>query len=124
MSSSKEKRQKLKVARVERKAEIKRTEIMGKLNKGTIIAVDRSKIVSRSALPKIPNYYRDKEFTCQDCGVQQVWTAKQQQHWYEELGREIYSTAIRCRACRRREKVRRETARKTHLDGIAKKARA
>ena len=110
------------VARVERKAETKRAEIMAELKKGTIVAVDRFKIVSRSALPKIPDYYRDKEFTCRDCGVREVWTVKQQQYWYEELGGEIESTAIRCRACRRTEKARRETARKTHLEGIVKKA--
>ena len=122
MSSSRQKRQKLIVARLERKAETKRAEISAELKKGTMVAVDRSRIVSRSAIPQVPDYYRDKEFTCRDCGAREVWTAKQQQHWYEELGGEIESTAIRCRACRRKEKARRETARKTHLEGLAKKA--
>ena len=121
MSSSKQKRKKLKVARVERQAEMKRAEIKAEMEKGRIVHVDRSKIVSRSAVPKIPDYYRDKEFTCRDCGAREVWTAKLQQLWYEECGGEIESTAVRCRACRRKEKARREAARKTHLEGLAKK---
>ncbi len=124
MSSSKQKRQKLKLTRAERKAELERIELLVALKKGTIIAVDRSKIFSRSVLPTIPDYYRDTLFTCKDCGEQEVWTAKQQQRWYEEQGGEIEAIAIRCRACRRKEKLRRETARKIHLEGIARKRNA
>ncbi len=46
-------------------------------------------------------YYEDKEFTCRDCGRVELWTAKQQQWWYEVAKGAIYSTAVRCRACRR-----------------------
>jgi hypothetical protein len=45
-------------------------------------------------------YYEDLEFTCRDCGSDQVWTARQQQWWYEVAKGPIYSTAVRCRACR------------------------
>ena len=48
-----------------------------------------------------PLYYEDLEFTCTDCGRQDTWTARQQQWWYEVAKGPIYSTAIRCRACRR-----------------------
>src|SRR5262245_32351984 len=116
MSSSKQKRQKLKPTRAERKAELERVEHLAGIKKGTIIAVDRSKIFSRSVLPQIPDYYQDTLFTCKDCGEQEVWTAKQQQRWYEQGG-EIEAIAIRCRACRRKEKLRRDTARKIHLEG-------
>ena len=121
MSSSKQKRQRLKLTRAERKAEVERVELLASLKKGTIIAVDRSKVFSRSVLPKIPDYYRDTLFTCKDCGEQDLWTARQQQRWYEEQGGEIEAIAIRCRACRRKEKLRRETARKIHLEGVARK---
>ena len=47
-----------------------------------------------------PLYYRDREFNCVDCGQPQVWTATQQKWWYEVAKGSIYSTAIRCRACR------------------------
>ncbi len=121
MSSSKQKRQKLKLTRIERKADSERIELLIGLKKGTIIAVDRSKVFSRSVLPKIPDYYRDTMFTCKDCGEQELWTAKQQQRWYEEQDGEIEAIAIRCRACRRKEKLRRDTARNIHLGGLARK---
>lgn len=124
MSSSKRKRHKLKRTRTEKKAELERIELLAALKRGTVIAVDRSKVVSRSVLPEIPDYYRDTLFTCKDCGQQELWTAKQQQRWYEEQGGEIEAVAIRCRACRRKEKLRRDTARKIHLEGIARKRKA
>ncbi len=124
MSSSKQKRQKLKLTRAERKAELEQVELRAGLEKETIIAVDRSKVFSRCAIPRIPDYYRDTWFTCKDCGEQDLWSAKQQQHWYEEQGGEIEAVAVRCRACRRKEKLRRETARKIHLEGIARKRNA
>lgn len=124
MSSNKQKRQKLKQTRAERKAEAERVELLAGIKKGTIIAVDRTRVFSRSVLPEIPDYYRDTWFTCRDCGEQEVWTAKQQQRWHEEQGGEIEAIAIRCRACRRKEKLRRETARKIHLEGIARKRKA
>jgi len=131
MSSSKQKRQKLKLTRAEKKAELERAERLAalrkaevELNEGTIVAADRSKVVSRSTVPKIPDYYRDTWFTCKDCGEQELWTARQQQRWYEEQGGEIEAIAIRCHACRQKEKLRREAARKTHLEGLARKRNA
>lgn len=47
-----------------------------------------------------PLYYYDIEFTCCDCGKIEVWTAKNQQYWYEELGKNVNSRAIRCQVCR------------------------
>jgi hypothetical protein len=119
MSSSKQKRQKLKLTRAKRKAALAQAGLRAGLNQGTIIAVDKTKIFSRSVLPRIPDYYRDTWFTCKDCGAQDLWTAKQQQRWYEEQHGEIEAIAIRCRACRRKEKLRRESARKIHLQGLA-----
>ena len=142
MSSSKQKRQKLKLTRAERKVELERVALLAAhtkaelereiqqvaiaaaLNEGTIIAVDRSKIVSPSVIPTIPDYYRDTWFTCKDCGAQELWTARQQQRWYEEQGGAIETIAIRCHACRHKEKLRREAARKTHLEGLARKRNA
>ena len=124
MNSSKQKRRKLKLTRAERKAELERIELLIALKQGTIIPVDRSKVFSRSVLPRIPDYYRDTLFTCKDCDAQELWTAKQQQRWYEEQGGEIEAIAIRGRACRRKEKLRGDTARKIHLEGLAKKRNA
>ena len=44
--------------------------------------------------------YRDVEFICCDCGTKEVWTAKQQQWWYEVAKGPFYSDASRCAKCR------------------------
>ena len=51
--------------------------------------------------------YTDRPFRCRDCGVEELWTARQQKWWYEVAKGYVYSTATRCRACRRRERERR-----------------
>ncbi len=68
-------------------------------------------------------YYLDKPFVCRDCGREEVWTARQQQWWYEVAQGEVNSTAIRCRACRQAEQARRQEARQQHLQGLANKHR-
>ena len=65
-------------------------------------------------------YYVDEPFTCKDCGSSEVWTAKQQQWWFEVAKGEINSGAVRCRACRQR--VRDEkAAQKAHMDEMSKR---
>jgi hypothetical protein len=49
--------------------------------------------------PKL--WYRDEEFHCKDCGKREVWTAQQQQWWFEVAKGQINSRADRCRPCRR-----------------------
>ena len=67
-----------------------------------------------------PLYYEDVGFTCRDCGVEGVWTAEQQQLWYERWGGSVQSRAVRCQACRQR--VRREKAeQKKHMQAMALK---
>lgn len=68
-------------------------------------------------------FYVDKPFVCADCGKKEIWTATQQKWWYEVAKGYVDSTAKRCRPCRIKERDRRNAARKTHLDGLAKKAR-
>jgi len=64
--------------------------------------------------PKFVTYgfYFDVPFRCVDCGKEEVWTATQQKWWYEVAKGHVESTAIRCRPCRRRERERREQARR------------
>lgn len=45
-------------------------------------------------------HYEDLAFTCRDCGKREVWTAEQQQWWYEVAKGPVQSAAVRCRACR------------------------
>ena len=69
-------------------------------------------------------YYVDKPFQCGDCGKEEIWTGSQQKWWFEVAKAFAYSGAIRCRACRRKERARRDEARRVHLAGIARKAQA
>jgi hypothetical protein len=67
-------------------------------------------------------HYLDTSFECRDCGTMEVWRATQQKWWYEVAGGDIFTVATRCRACRRREKSRKDEARRIHLEGLAAKA--
>jgi len=53
-------------------------------------------------------YYQDMEFRCADCGSEEVWTASQQKWWYEVAKGPVYSRAIRCRACRKADREKKE----------------
>jgi hypothetical protein len=66
-------------------------------------------------------YYIDVPFRCAGCGKEQVWTGSQQKWWYEVAKGFVYSTATRCRSCRRRERERRDDARRIHLAGVKRK---
>ena len=59
-----------------------------------------------------PTFYEDLEFTCRDCGADQVWRAEDQAWYYESSGAPYYSTAIRCCGCRIKERERIAAARK------------
>jgi hypothetical protein len=66
-------------------------------------------------------YYLDVPFSCKDCGKAEVWRDTQQKWWYETAKGGVWTTATRCRACRRRERERVAEARRVSLEGKAKK---
>ncbi|MEK7952487.1 zinc-ribbon domain containing protein [Luteolibacter soli] len=66
-------------------------------------------------------YYLNYPFTCIDCGSRQIWTGAQQKWWHEELGAVWERIAIRCRECRRKERARRDEARKDYQEGMLRK---
>ena len=67
-------------------------------------------------------FYVDRPFQCKDCGISQVWTATQQKWWYESAKGDVWTAAVRCRACRRRERERKGVARMVHSEGLVRKA--
>ncbi|WP_027527272.1 zinc-ribbon domain containing protein [Bradyrhizobium sp. Ec3.3] len=67
--------------------------------------------------------YAAIEFACKACGKVETWTAKQQKWWYETAKGDVFTTATRCRPCRRKERARRNEARRVHLEGVARKSR-
>lgn len=64
------------------------------------IQADLTKQAPHNSYGGVPLFYEDMPFSCVDCGKEDVWTAKQQQWWYEVAKGPIYSHAVRCRACR------------------------
>lgn len=66
-------------------------------------------------------FYQDVMFQCIDCGVEEVWRATQQKWWYEVAKGHVDTTANRCRPCRRKERERKDEARRVHLEGLARK---
>jgi hypothetical protein len=68
-------------------------------------------------------YYVDMPFSCKSCGAPQVWTETQQKWWYESAKGDVWTKAVLCRPCRKREQARRSAARKVHLAGLAAKGK-
>lgn len=69
-------------------------------------------------------FYVDRPFQCKDCGTAQIWTATQQKWWYESAKGDVWTVAIRCRPCRRREQARKAAARASSQAGLARKGHA
>jgi hypothetical protein len=69
-------------------------------------------------------YYVDRRFCCIDCGKEEVWTGTQQKWWYEVAKGFAYSTAVRCRVCRREKREQSAESRRVHLEGIQRKKQA
>jgi len=68
-------------------------------------------------------HYLDMPFSCKSCGVAQVWTEAQQKWWYESAKGDVWTIAVLCKPCRRREQARKAAAREAHLAGLAAKGR-
>ncbi|WP_202814671.1 zinc-ribbon domain containing protein [Bradyrhizobium tropiciagri] len=94
------------------------------------LACDEVPVVTSRLAPSnsysIPDFvergtYRPEPFVCKDCGVAEVWTPLQQKWWYETAKGDVFTKAVRCRACRTRERVRKSAARRVHLEGLARK---
>jgi hypothetical protein len=45
----------------------------------------------------------------------------QQKWWYETAKGDVFTKAVRCRACRTKERARKAAARRVHLEGLARK---
>jgi len=82
------------------------------------IAADQARLAHNSTCGALPVFYLDRLFECRDCGTEEVWTAKRQKWWYEDAHGSIYSTAVRCRACRRVEQSRIAQARLASAEGL------
>ncbi|WP_210345568.1 zinc-ribbon domain containing protein [Bradyrhizobium sp. CCBAU 53421] len=89
------------------------------------VPVDTARLAPSNSY-SIPDFvergtYRPEPFVCKDCGVAEVWTPLQQKWWYETAKGDVFTKAVRCRACRTRERARKSAARRVHLEGLARK---
>ncbi|WKB51000.1 zinc-ribbon domain containing protein [Eleftheria terrae] len=93
----------------------------GSLPAGAVAATP-SQLRHNCLCSPLPDFYVDRPFRCRDCGIACVWRAERQKWWYEVAKGSIWSTAVRCAACRERQRERRAQARAAHLAGLARQA--
>ena len=122
MKSNKQRRQEIKAHR------LRRLERQIQIRRANARPVDRP-IGTQPVTPArlrtttsygIPNfvqrgYYQDRPFRCKDCDVAEIRTAAQQQWCYEQAQGDVWTVAVRCRACRSSERARQAEARRIHF---------
>ncbi|TVZ41875.1 putative zinc ribbon protein [Alteromonadaceae bacterium 2753L.S.0a.02] len=87
---------------------------------GAIMA-DHEALKHNNTYGPLPRFYKDELVICRDCGKEEVWTAKSQKWWYEEIKGNINTRAIFCKSCRKNKSAIKAEARKAHMDGIKNK---
>ena len=125
MKSGKQRRAEIRARRKKRAAKSARAAKAAALSAHRMIPVNDALLAPNNSygVPDFVSrgYYLDVPFRCMDCGAEETWTGAQQKWWYEVAKGFVYSTAIRCRACRRKERKRRDEARRIHLEGATQK---
>jgi hypothetical protein len=90
---------------------------------GAVLA-DQKELSHNNTYGRLPRFYIDKVVICRHCGTEEVWPAERQKWWYEVAKGNINTDAVLCRVCREKERLRKEEARRTHLEGLKKKGLA
>lgn len=123
MKSGKQRRVELDAKKTARRAKTARAALARKAARGAPVNQEALAPHNSYSEPEFVTlgFYSDQPFDCVDCGKAEVWTAGQQKWWYEVAKGDVFTTARRCRTCRRRERERRAEARRVHLEGIARK---
>ncbi len=67
-----------------------------------------------------PLWYVDQRRKCRDCGKEFLFSAKEQQHWYEIVRLPIQVSAVHCPACRK--KIRHaKAAQRRHMEEMSRR---
>ena len=124
--SGKQRRAEIKAARYARRRLEKSCGVrVSVLPSGRVVPVDCPRLMPNNSYDvsvfSLRGDYVDRPFICCDCGVDDVWTAKQQHWWYKTLGGSQYATAKRCYPCRLRERQRKAEARRASEAGLLRK---
>ena len=128
MKSNKQRRQEIKahrLRRIERQIQIRRANARPVDRPIGTVAVTPTRLQATTSYgtPDFVQrgYYQDRPFRCKNCGVDEIWTAAQQRWWYEVAQGDVWTVAVRCRACRQAERTRKAEARRIHREGLAMK---
>lgn len=119
-ASTRKKVERERMARAKRFSHVDPREPGAQMPPGAVPA-DVNELAHNNTVDRLPRFYADQVITCRACGIEELWPAERQKWWYEVAKGSIESTAVLCRACRGREKRRRDEARRVHLEGKAKK---
>ena len=115
-----DKRKKHKFAAKREKRRLKQLADEGRLVNGIelpygAVVADKSQLPNNSYSP-LPDYYCDIEFTCKDCGRQDVWTAKQRKGYHEVAKGSLHARAVRCSDCRKKLAFQKELQRQRMIE--------
>lgn len=66
----------------------------------------------------VVDWYIDQPFICRDCGIADLWKAVAQKRYVESWGGHTDARAVRCRACRQKERERIALARVRSAEGL------
>ena len=125
MTSSESKSERLKqsrLARAEASAGIDTRDPDAIPPPGAVLA-DQRELSHNNTYGRLPRFYVDKILVCRHCGTKEVWPAERQKWWYEIAKGNINTEAVLCRACRAKEKLKKQDSRRVHLEGLGKKDR-
>lgn len=85
-----------------KKSKRKKSEVESEEWAGLRVPVDFSQLSASSQRSYgIPNYYEDIKFACLGCGKNVIFSATQQQRWYEEEKRYFWERPNKCYDCYR-----------------------
>lgn len=118
MKSGKQKRVEIKAKRKQRTAKIQSRDKQQDLRLRPVLGppVNEALLAPNNSYG-VPDFVRrgfyvDLPFHCKDCGKEEVWTGTQQKWWYEVAKGFVYTTAVRCRPCRRKKQAQSAESRK------------
>lgn len=123
MKSGKQRKCEIKSSRAKRRAKIEYANHKERLKNKVLVNEALLNSMNCYGIPHfvIRGFYEDIVFKCKDCGKEEVWRDTQQKWWYEIAKGDVWTTAVRCRSCRRKERERKKEARRVHLEGLSKK---
>ncbi len=68
------------------------------------IPSDMDKLAHINTYGSLPGYYIDQPFTCRKCGKHEIWKAKDQKWYYEEVKGHMDARAVECHDCRKQKR--------------------